>query len=353
MSLHEYECPACGGAMEFNPHTQMLKCPYCDSEFDVKDYVANHNSSSTGEKADDYTNQSTTDDGQQLYIYKCGSCGGEILTTESLGSTKCPFCSNNVVVSEKFTGEFKPDYIIPFKCTKDDAMKTYRKYVKSKRLVPKVFLDENHIDEIKGVYVPFWLYNATMTFSGAYEGHKIRTWSDSRYNYTETKYYDVRREGTESFEFVPADASKEMPDDLMDSLEPFDRNEMVPFNMGYLAGFLAHKYNVTADDDRQRAMNRVTHSVIADFKNTINGYETLKTLGETTGIQSSSHKYAMYPVYILNTSWKGQNYLFAMNGQSGKFIGNLPFSMGQALKYYIPIAAIVSALSFFIYYFIM
>ena len=353
MALHEYECPACGGAMEFNPKTQKIKCPYCNSEFDVKDYVANHNSSSTGEAADEYTNQSTTEDGQQLYIYKCGSCGGEILATESLGSTKCPFCSNNVVVSEKFTGEFKPDYIIPFKTTKEDAMKTYREHVRSKKLVPKVFLDENHIDEIKGVYVPFWLFDATMSFDGTYEGTKTRTWQDSKYVYTETKYYEVKRSGTEDFAFVPVDGSKEMPDDLMESLEPFDHNEMVPYNMGYLAGFLANKYNNPVDAMKPRAMNRIKASIISDFKATISGYASLRPINEGTGIVSSSYKYAMYPVYILNTTWKGENYLFAMNGQSGKFVGNLPLSWTRALKYYIPIAGIATLLAYLVYYFII
>ncbi|WP_029675011.1 hypothetical protein [Butyrivibrio sp. VCB2006] len=353
MALHEYECPACGGAMEFNPKTQKIKCPFCDSEFDVKDYVANHNSQGAAEAADEYTNQNTTDDGQQLYIYKCGSCGGEILATESLGSTKCPFCSNNVVVSEKFTGEFKPDYIIPFKSTKEDAMKTYREHVKSKKLVPKVFLDENHIDEIKGVYVPFWLYGATMSFDGIYEGTKVRTWSDSKYHYTETKYYNVQRAGTEDFDYVPADGSKEMPDDLMESLEPFDQNEMVPFNMGYLAGFLANKYNVSSDAMKPRAIERMSASTVADFKATINGYASVRPHRENTQVVNSTCKYALYPVYILNTTWKGQNYLFAMNGQSGKFVGNLPFSWAQGLKYYLPIGAIATLISFLFYYFVL
>ena len=106
MALHEYECPACGGAMEFNPKTQRIKCPFCDSEFDVKDYIANHNSDSAGESAEDYmTNPASeeADTSQPMFIYRCGSCSGEILATESLGSMKCPFCSNNVVVSEKFS----------------------------------------------------------------------------------------------------------------------------------------------------------------------------------------------------------------------------------------------------------
>jgi DNA-directed RNA polymerase subunit RPC12/RpoP len=354
MALHEYECPACGGAMEFNPHTQKLKCPYCDSEFDVKDYVANHNSNSTGEAADEYNSSAQVDENAQpLYIYKCGSCGGEILATESLGSTKCPFCSNNVVVSEKFTGEFKPDYIIPFKHTREDAMETYKKYVKSKKLVPSVFLAENHIDELRGVYVPFWLYNATESFDGAYEGTTTRTWRDSQYIYTETKFYDVRRSGTETFENVPVDGSKEMPDDLMESLEPFDHNEMVPFNMGYLAGFLANKYNVPSKDCKPRAIQRMNATLVADFRKTMSKYSSLRTLSENTGIVESSDKYALYPVYMLNTSWNGKNYLFAMNGQSGKFVGNLPCSYLKALKYYIPISAIASLIAFIIYYFVI
>ncbi len=345
MALQEYECPACGGAMEFNPTTQKLKCPYCDSQFDVNDYVANHNSSSAGSAVE--SNADSTS-GEEMFIYSCGSCGGEILATESLGSLKCPFCSNNVVVKEKFTGSFKPDCIIPFKKTQDDAINTYTKYVKSKRLIPKVFLEKNHIDEIKGIYVPFWLFTATQDFNGVYECTKTRTWRDSRNIYTETKYYDVSRSGTEKFEMVPVDGSKEMPDNLMESLEPFDHSEMVPFNMGYLAGFLANKYNVDSDNCKQRAFDRMADSAAADFRNTISGYSMVRPVNESCGTKDSSHKYALYPVYILNTSWNGNNYLFAMNGQSGKFIGNLPFSIKEALKYYFPIAGIVSVIAFII-----
>lgn len=343
MALQEYECPACGGAMEFNPKTQKLKCPFCDSEFDVKDYVANHNSSSTGQAT-----ESSTPGSEEIYIYSCGSCGGEILATESLGSLKCPFCSNNVVVKEKFTGEFKPDYIIPFKTTRDDAMTTYEKYVKSKKLVPKVFFEKNHIDELKGIYVPFWLYDGVQDFNGTYECTKTRSWSDSRYNYRETKYYEVIRSGTEKFEFVPVDGSKEMPDDLMESLEPFDHSAIVPFNMGYLAGFLANKYNVSSDDCKKRAFDRMADSTASDFRNTISGYSSVRPVNEQCGTRDSSCKYALYPVYILNTTWNGKNYLFAMNGQSGKFIGNLPWSPARAAKYYLTFAAVFSIIAFIV-----
>ena len=345
MALHEYECPACGGAMEFNPKTQKIKCPYCDSEFDVHDYVANHNSESTGESAENYVTDSSPDD-TPMYIYSCGSCGGEILATESLGSMKCPFCSNNIVVNEKFTGQFKPDYIIPFTKTKDDAMKAYAGYVKSKKLLPKVFFDENHIDEIKGVYVPFWLFSATQDYSGSFEGTKIRTWSDSKYNYTETSHYSIERAGSETFSQVPEDGSKEMPDDLMESIEPFDRKAMVPFNMGYLAGFLANKYNISASEVREKAIKRMANTITSNIKSTISGYNTLRPTRENCSSSDESTQYALYPVYILNTTWNEGNYLFAMNGQTGKFVGNLPMSWARVAKYYFPISAVIAAIAF-------
>ncbi len=338
--------------MEFNPKTQKIKCPYCDSEFDVKDYVANHNSTSSGEAVES-SSQGQTGPETQMYIYHCGSCGGEILATESLGSMKCPFCSNNVAVSEKFTGEFKPDYIIPFKKTKEDAIAAYTGYVKSKKLLPKVFFEKNHIDEIKGVYVPFWLFDATESFQGYYEGTRVRTWSDRNYNYTETKFYDIRREGTEDFEKVPVDGSKEMPDDLMESLEPFDQSELAPFNMAYLAGFLANKYNVSASESQPRALDRIKTSVASDFRATVSGYSSVRPITENAGTLRTSNKYALYPCYILSTTWEGKNYIFAMNGQSGKFVGDLPFSMKEALKYYFPIAGVAAAIAYFIFYFFM
>ena len=96
-------------------------------------------------------------------------------------------------------------------------MQAYSGYVRSKKLLPKVFFEQNHIDEIKGVYVPFWLYNATENYFGTFEGTKVRTWSDSRYHYTETSFFDIERAGAQDFENVPVDGSKEMPDDLMES----------------------------------------------------------------------------------------------------------------------------------------
>ena len=334
MGLTEYECPACGGAMEFNAKSQMLFCPFCDTKIKVTDYKAPRQEEQDASALAD-SNEWSEQELNGMVVYSCQSCGGEIIASETEGSLTCPFCSNNVVVKEQFSGDLKPDYVIPFMHDKEDAMNAYRGYVKKKLLLPKVFSKENHIDKIRGIYIPYWLYDATIDADYRFSATKVRTWSDSDYNYTETKFYDVRRSGSESFAHIPHDASKEMPDDLMESIEPFDFSKAVPFNSGYLAGFLANKYDVSVAQTQPHILTRAENTVESDIRNTVSGYTSATITSKNQKIRSISHKYALYPIWLLNTSWNGNNYLFAMNGQSGKFVGNLPVSIPRAVILYL------------------
>lgn len=344
MAITEYECPACGGTMAFDAQTQMLKCEYCDTQIKVSDYVAPHKPGPEATAANEWQASET----EGMYVYSCQSCGGEIIADETLGASQCPFCGNNVVMKDKFEGGLKPDYIIPFRKTKEDAMNTYRNYVKGKALLPKVFSAENHIDKIRGIYIPYWLYDSDLQADIAYEATKIKSWSDGDYNYTDTSYFEVLRSGSESFEHVPVDASKEMPDDLMESIEPFDFNDVQPFNGGYLAGFLANKYDVEEGASRERARQRVKQQISYDFRNTVRGYSTVREVNKNIRERSFSHKYALYPVWILNTTWRDNHYMFAMNGQTGKFLGNLPSDKRLAIKYYLAFGFGLSIIVFII-----
>ncbi len=341
MGLTEYECPACGGIMNFDAKSQLLACPYCDTKIKVSDYVAPRKEEQDKDaKADSNewiqeSNEWQPGETDGMVVYSCQSCGGEIVASENEGSLTCPFCSNNVVVKEKFAGDLRPDYVIPFKHNKQDAMNAYAKYVKGKLLLPKVFFEQNHIDKIRGIYIPYWLYDANVDGDYEFSATKVRTWSDSDYNYTETSYYSVERSGSESFANVPHDASKEMPDDLMESIEPFNFSEAVPFNSGYLAGFLANRYDIKAEDTQAHIVERMKHTVESDIRNSVSGYSTVSITSKQQNVRGLRHKYALYPVWLLNTSWNGKNYLFAMNGQSGKFVGNLPVDKAKAFLLYL------------------
>ena len=263
--LQEYKCPCCGGAIEFDSNIQKMKCPYCDTEFDVE-ALKSYDETLKSESADNMEWETSAGaewesgetDGLRSYV--CKSCGGEIVGDETTGAAACPFCGNPVVMMGQFSGALKPDIIIPFKLDKKAAKEGLQKHLTGKRLLPKVFKDQNHLDEVKGIYVPFWLFDADADANVRYRAEKVRTWSDSDYNYTETSCYSIIRAGSVGFENVPVDGSSKMPDDLMESVEPFNINEAVNFQTAYLAGYLADKYDVTAKQSIDRANERIKRS---------------------------------------------------------------------------------------------
>ena len=358
-NMKEFKCPCCGGAIEFNTGSQNLKCPYCLTEFEIdalqayQEQLADATEDNTEwqKEAGDEWQPGETDG---MRVYSCKSCGGEIIADENTAATSCPYCGNPVVMTGQFKGDLRPEWVIPFKKNKEEAKATFRKYLEGKQLLPKVFRDENHIDEIKGVYVPFWLFDADVDAYIRYKATQVRSWSDHDYNYTETSYYSVQRQGTMRFTAIPADGSSRMADDLMESIEPFDLSEAVPFQTAYLAGYLADKYDIPAVEFKSRIESRIRETVTQTLNQTVSGsYAT--AVPEQSSIQylSSAAHYALYPVWILNTTWKDQHYIFAMNGQNGKFIGDLPVDEGAYYKNIFLTALIVAVIIFLIAWFVL
>lgn len=352
--MMEYECPHCGGMVAFDTASQKLKCPYCDSEFDV-DAMKTLEHETREQKEDSFDwdspagNQWEQEEMEQMVVYVCQSCGGEIVADKTLGATSCPYCGNNVVVKEQFSGDLKPDYIIPFKLDKEAAKKKLKEHFSGKKLLPKSFQSENKLEEIKGVYVPFWLFDAEAEGEVRYKGTRVHTWSDPNFIYTRTSFYDIVRGGSVEFERIPVDGSSKMPDDLMESIEPFDFSQAEPFKPAFMAGFLADRYDVTADESVDRANSRIKRSTkeILDASIT-GGYATKTPVGSYVNLKNGKAKYALYPVWVMTTQWRGENFLFAMNGQTGKMVGNLPIDKGAYWRHHFKWTIIIGIIVFVI-----
>lgn len=348
-ALKEFECPCCGGKVEFNSESQQMTCPYCDSVFDVaamQDLEEDKQEQTTKMELEDAAGGEWQEGEQQgMNVYRCQSCGGEIVAEETLGASACPYCDNPVVMTGKFSGDLRPDFVIPFKVNKEAAKAALMNHLKGKVLLPKAFKDENHIDEIKGVYVPFWLFDANADAKVRFKGQKVRRWEDSRFRYKETKYYSLIREGRMAFERVPVDGSSKMADDLMESIEPYHFSDAVPFQTAYLSGYLADKYDVTAEESIDRANARVSESMVQALRDTTDAYDAVQVDAKRVYLKNGQAKYALYPVWMLNTSWNGQKFTFAMNGQTGKFVGNLPMDKGKFWGMFAMFAGIFSVVA--------
>ncbi len=344
--LLEYKCPCCGGAIGFDSSAQKMKCPYCDTEFDVET-LKSFDEELKNEKEDDMKWDSDAGsewqegEADDLVSYICKSCGGEIVADANTAATICPFCGNNVIMTGKLSGELRPDLVLPFVLDKKAAKEGLMKHFKGKRLLPKTFKDENHIDEVKGLYVPVWLFDADADAHIRYKATRVRSWSDSKYRYTETSFFSVVRGGGIGFENVPVDGSEKMPDEIMESLEPYDYSKAVDFQTAYLAGYFADKYDVSSDQSKDRANERIKHSTEDAFRSTVNGYASVTCESSSISLSGGKIKYALCPVWILNTTWKDKNYIFAMNGQTGKFTGDLPLDRAAYWKWWLIYAALI------------
>ncbi len=350
-ALHEYKCPCCAGSITFDSETQSMKCPYCNTEFEIE-ALKSYDEALKEEQVEDMSWESTAGaewqegEAEGLRTYVCNSCGGEIVTDATTAATSCPFCENPVIMTGQLSGALKPDYVIPFKLDKKKAKEILKDHYKGKRLLPKVFKDENHIDEVKGIYVPFWLFDADADASIRYRATRVRTWSDSNYDYTKTSYFLVRRGGNIGFDHVPVDGSSKMADDLMESIEPFDFSEAVDFETAFLSGYLADKYDVDAEKSVERANMRIKQSTQDAFASTVRGYTTVMPESTSIKLQNGKAKYALYPVWILNTTWQDKKYIFAINGQTGKIAGDLPLDKKAYFKWLFGLAGAVSAAVF-------
>ena len=280
-----------------------------------------------------------------MKAYSCPSCGAELICDASTAATSCPYCGNPTVVPGQFSGALKPDFVLPFKLSKEDAVAALKNHYKGKPLLPKAFTNGNHIEEVKGVYVPFWMFDGQAEGTVDYEGHITHVYESGDYEITETEHYDVRRGGSIAFEKVPVDASSKMPDDHMDSIEPYNYKDLRAFSTAYLPGFLADKFDVSADKSRERADVRCLGSLKKALQGTVTGYATCFPRGEHADIQRGKVHYALLPVWLLNTKWQGKDFLFAMNGQTGKLVGDLPVDKGRFWGMFAAIAVPLSVLS--------
>ncbi len=322
-SVLAYTCPECGGSMVFDPSKGKLKCEYCDSLF-TREEVEKYFAEKEEKMADKDAGKDWGSEGESMKGYNCSSCGADLYADQNTAVIRCPYCGNQTIAPVQFSGALKPDYVIPFAFEKKQAMQKYKDYYSKRFFLPKDFMVSSKVEEIQGVYVPFWLFNGTADAEGVYDAYDSRTEG----NYEIRDIYKCERAGKIGFKNVPADASVRMADDLMDSIEPYDFKALEKFTTAYLPGFMAEKFDVSIEDDIGRAKKRVEESVKERMRETID-HGTRIPKNEIVNIKFNATGYALLPVWILTTKWKDKLWTFAMNGQTGSFIGDLPVSGGK------------------------
>ena len=323
MDTVSYQCPNCGGSLIFDPEQQKYHCEYCISYFTEEELETKAQvKEALAEKIQ--AEEATVQEAEAL-LYHCPSCGAEIVTDDTTAATFCFYCHNPVVLKGRLDGEYRPDYVIPFAISREQALERFEAWIRNKRFVPKDFYAKEQIEKLSGVYFPYLLYSCQVEGGIEAGAFQKRVWRTGNLQYTETKQYQVSREGTMEVCDVTRNALKKADRELIESVLPYHMKEKKPFSMAYLSGFLAEKRDMGKEEFEQEMKEEVSAYAAMMLKNSISGYDEVEVQSSRIDMTSPKWEYAMMPVWTLTYQDETDHiYYFALNGQTGKICGELP-----------------------------
>lgn len=314
-------CPGCGGTMEYDPGFDALVCGSCGNIVDPKtlpDADSFYNGEEDTEGPTDIADtlsefEELTGEMYDRQVYKCSQCAGEVLVSGTEISTRCIYCGSTSVVFSRISKENRPDRIVPFSVTKEEAIETVKKNILSGAFMPRGF---KKIDPelVRGIYIPYFTYDGAITDT---QQHVIGV--------TEKSYVF---DGSAEFENLLVECCSALDDRSTALLEPYNVKASVEFDTSYLMGF----YSNIQDVDPKAAK----HTAEIKAKTIFNSQMRQLTKNSSAKTVSSNPKLEMYRTgYILLPAWfitinaKGTPYTFLVNGQSGRCTGTAPWSKAK------------------------
>ena len=266
------------------------------------------------------------------------------MTEETTTATECPYCGSPTILPERINNAVKPELVIPFIVTKEQAQEQFENYFKGKKLLPNVFLNtRNRIAEMRKLYVPYWLFDCRAAGRTMYNAEKRYVRREGDFEVTYTEHYIVDRAGMMDFKAIPVNGSVKLDNRITESLEPYDLATAVPFEPAVLAGALADHADVESADCEARARQRVENSLEQALRSTVNGYTSV--LPRSKGFRTEGGKVTpvLMPVWLITTQKDGTTYTFAINGQTGKLTCDVPADTGKSWLWGIGVFACVFA----------
>ncbi|MDR1559437.1 MAG: zinc ribbon domain-containing protein [Clostridiales bacterium] len=362
MSVTVYSCINCGGGVRFDISGQKFVCDHCGSKFTLEQMnkafpdddrgslwnTVKENSERSGDPEIIRVSH-TKEEEASVQAYNCPACGAEVMSGDSLSAAFCAYCGNPVTVTEKLlSAESLPSRLIPFKLTKEEAINIFLAKCKGKPLLPKSFKTAAKLGDFQSVYIPFYLYDSACSASVTARCQNVSTWSDSDYRYTKTDTYEARRAGAMDFTGVPVDVSEKIDDSFMRAVEPFDMSAITGFSQKYLSGHFAESATTKPEALKETLYSRLSSPAQNALLSTVTGYGSVTLESGNVSIDKAESEYVMFPVWTLTRVFNGVTYIYAINGQTGKFAGKLPVDSKYAGLLFLKMAAIIFAIMFLV-----
>lgn len=327
MAVITYKCKNCGAELQFNPQTQNYVCEYCGTEYSLAEIeAANPDAAQAMEKPAE-KEEKVEQNEEGFYVYSCPSCGAEIVVDGTTSATKCFYCHNPILLSGRLSGEYMPDSVVPFKISREEARRKFQEELAKRKYMPDGIFDTGEMEDLTGVYFPYWVYKGTLNGQFRANGKKIRTWTSGDFEYIETSIFRVERDGQLEMDGLSRNALKKADRDLIECVLPYPISERVPFHMSYLSGFQAEKRDV----EKHAVANEICKERDQIARNVLqqkaDGYVSLEGQNVSIRALKEEWEYVLLPVWLVTApAADGKIYYYAMNGQTGKMNGEFPVS---------------------------
>lgn len=350
MAVISYKCPNCSGPLTFDAEKQLFDCDFCRSEFTQSEMERlQKNVRAAAEEAQAEPQKQPQTDAEfaaQVNAYHCPSCGAEIMTTDTTAASTCYYCHNPVVLSGRLSNEFKPDKIIPFCISKEQALAGFRDFCGKKKFLPRDFYSPKQVENIRGIYYPYYLVEGNLNASMQANCENVSVWTVGETEYTEVKKYSVVRDGEAFVDGISVSALQKSDHDMLKYVCPFEEDQLKDFEMTYLSGFEAEKRDLGTRELQSQVAEIMNRAAEGMLRNTISGYDSVRVENLNCRMLSDKWDYALFPVWVMTYHYKGDTYVYAMNGQTGKLYGRLPVAVNKMLALGASVFAGVSALLF-------
>jgi DNA-directed RNA polymerase subunit RPC12/RpoP len=318
-----FQCPNCGGNVKFDIPSQQLACEYCGTKLDPYSF---ENKTSDGVETTDPENYEVT-------IFTCPQCGGEILSTDNAAAGFCSFCGASTILYSRISKEHRPNYIIPFKKTKEDCKQSYAEMMKKAIFAPKELKDPQKIDGFRGIYMPYWAFYEVQKGPLSLTASKSHRTGD----YIITDHYKLTGQIDAYYKGLSYDASSSFADNISEAIAPYDVKGMKAFTPAYLSGFYADTADVSVEVYREDAEQTAFDQSLSKIKSepAFRGYSvntgSLGSDPKSLFTSTEGVDQAMFPVWFMSYR-NGDRVAYAtVNGQTGKVVADIPVDVNKFL----------------------
>lgn len=303
-------CKNCAGKLTYDINKRGLYCESCGSVFDVSEY----------DTSEDYVDNEIVDSFKELMdcnIYQCNSCGAEISINDTEASTFCIYCGNPAIVFSRVAKLKKPEVIVPFEVSKEEALQIVRKHINAGFFIPKDI--KNFKPELlRGIYIPYYVTNVEYDVSAILSAVQ----SSGKHSHT---YYFLRS-AFASMPWITTDASTTLSDGSSQRLEPYNLRRAVEFDEDYLVGFYSDMSDVKEKDAISVAKERAKAIVDEELLKSVKGSKKKIVESRETAEVYEKPVTAMLPAWFLTFRYENKPYTIIVNGQTGKVVGGLPWN---------------------------